>query len=122
MVFLVHHYIPASFPLLRACVWLVALGKLNAIENLQTRRPTKSLNAHIRIMCLKDEENCDNFLCIAVLQRIFGLGNLRLEGESGWLREELGISYSLIFMGLVAIEISRSYGCVVVMQFYGLSC
>ena len=36
------------------------------------------------------------------------------------LREELGISYLLIFVGLVAILTSRNYECVVVKQFYGL--
>ena len=45
---------------------------------------------------------------------------MRLAEKSGLLRGELGISYLLIFVGLVDIETSRNYGCVV-MQLYGLS-
>ena len=55
-------------------------------------------------------------LCIAVLQRVFGLGFLRLAGKSGLLQGELEIPYLLIFVGVVAIETSRNYGYVVVMQ------
>lgn len=53
------------------------------------------------------------------LQAFFGPSFLRLAGKRGLLREDLKISYLLIFMCLVAIVTSVNYGCGVI-QIYGL--
>lgn len=68
----------------RGISWLVALGKLNTLENIQKRRPLLALNPQLCIMCSRIPEDKDHLFIHCDFRRGYEK-TFNIMGDHKWL-------------------------------------